>query len=573
MKRLLPLYFFNIYSKVLELKTSIRKWILYLTVILGSILTTSSQTFTYSGYIYGSNAVGISGVPVYLYSRTTPAMTGFTAQTNYNGHSYYRSTGTATWTAAKAACEAMNGHLVTMSNAAENTFVFNTWSSGWIGYYQDRVTGFAYSEPLGGYRWTELPVSTNLQADYDVASYSSGTTLTDIKNSINTTLYNAPTYSSTGGKYLTFNGVNQYGMTSNLASKVTGSSVTLMAWIYPTGNGVIVTELGTGSTSSGWHDSQIEITGGNTLRIAIWNGNSVSLNTPITLNTWNLVGFTYDGTTLTGYKNGASFGSVVTARQTPQQNGNGLYYGIGLTETTNLGSGAYGAFRLGDFQVFDRGITADEVNRMYNLYAYRYGIYPYSNWNPGEPNDSGGEDYTQFVSGGRWNDLNNTSSLNYVLEFDYIVDYTPWTLLSTSITDATGRYSFSNSTNPSIEYYITFTPPALTVPVLSDGVLSNNIVIGGVGLKAVDYFRYDVNGDDKITVSDVYTILGRKSGIFSSFTPIPQSRIYTSTQWSAINISTANLKVSYPGTQSITINTPVSGGSSNYYITRLGNSN
>ena len=65
-----------------------------------------------------------------------------------------------------------------------------------------------------------------------------------------------------------------------------------------------------------------------------------------------------------------------------------------------MGSGAYGSFRLGDFQVFDRGITADEVNRIYNLYAYRYGIYPFSSWNPGEPNDSGGEDYTQFVGVG-----------------------------------------------------------------------------------------------------------------------------------------------------------------------------
>lgn len=276
-------------------------------------------------------------------------MTGFTSQQNYNGHSYYRSTGSAFWTDARTACANMGGHLVTVTSAAENNFIFNLWPSGWIGLTDEVVEG--------QWRW------------------------------------------------------------------VTGEA------------------------------------------------------------------------------------------------------------------------------------------------------YSYSSWNPGEPNNAGNEDYVQFVGGGKWNDLPNNYALPYVIEFEYIVDYTPWTLLSTSITDATGRYSFSNSTNPSIEYYITFTPPALTVPVLSDGVLSNNIVIGGVGLKAVDYFRYDVNGDDRITVSDVYTILGRRSGIFSNFTPIPQSRIYTSAQWSAINISTANLKVSYPGAQSITINTPVSGGSSNYYITRLGNTN
>jgi hypothetical protein len=61
--------------------------------------------------------------------------------------------------------------------------------------------------------------------------------------------------------------------------------------------------------------------------------------------------------------------------------------------------------------------------------------------------------------------------------------------------------------------------------------------------------------------------------LISAFTPTPLSKILTAAQWSAINPSTLNLKSTYPGVQSITINTPVSGGSSNYYITRLGNTN
>jgi hypothetical protein len=65
---------------------------LYPLLILGGILSSYGQTFTHSGYIYGSNSVGISDIQVHLYSRTTPAMPGFTSQQNYNGHSYYRST-------------------------------------------------------------------------------------------------------------------------------------------------------------------------------------------------------------------------------------------------------------------------------------------------------------------------------------------------------------------------------------------------------------------------------------------------------------------------------------------------
>ena len=531
------------------------------------------QTLTYSGYIYNAGGLGASNVPVKLYKRTTPTLVGFTSQTNYNGHSYYRSTGTATWTVSKSNCEAMNGHLVTMSNDAENTFVYNTWPSGWIGYYQDRVAGFAYSEPLGGYRWTELPVSTNLQADYDVASYTSGTSLVDIKNGVNATLTNSPTYTSTSGKYLTFNGTNQYGITNNLASKVPGVTTSLMVWIYPTGNGVIVTELGSGSTSSGWHDSQIEITGGNTLRVGVW-GQSGNLSTPITLNAWHLVGFTYDGTTLTGYKDGASFSSATVSRQAPIQNGNGLYYGIGLTDSTNLGSGAYGAFRLGDFQVFDRGITADEVNRMYNLYSYRYGIYPYSNWNSGEPNDSGGEDYIQFVSGGKWNDLNNNSSLNYVLEFDYINDFTPWALYKTVYTDAAGKYTISETTNPATEWYFVIDVPTPVTSLQNSDAYGANTKAISRTFNSLDYYRYDVNNDGRINISDAYYIFMKKISKLTTWgSPLPKTRLFTSTEYNTINSSTSDLRLTYVGNSSITITSPVSGGSSNYYLVNTGYSN
>jgi hypothetical protein len=363
-------------------------------------------------------------------------------------------------------------------------------------------------------------------------------------------------------------------MTGNLALKVPGVTTSLMMWIYPTGNGVIVTELGQGTTTSGWHNSQIEITGGNTLRVGIWNTNIVSLSTSITLNTWNLVGFTYNGTTLKGYKNGVSFGSLVTPRQSPVLYGNGLYYGIGLSDATNMGSGAYGSFRLGDFQVFDRGITDDEVNRIYNLYAYRYGIYPYSNWNPGEPNNSANEDYTQFVSGGKWNDLNNSSSLNYVLEFDYIVDYTPWVLFKTINTDVTGKYTINETTNPSVEWYIQIDAPTTITGLQNVDAIGASTKAISRTFTSLDYYKYDVNNDGNITVSDEYYIFMKKINRFISWgSSLPSVRLFTSSQFSIINTSTTDLRSTYPGVQNITISSPVSGGSANYYLINTGYSN
>ena len=550
------------------------KFIFSLIFILTISIEGYSQTFTHSGTIRTEGNVGVTGVSVKLYKRTTPTITGFTQQTNYNGHSYYRSTGSMTWTNAKVACENMGGHLATISNSAENTFLFNTWPSGWIGYYQDRVAGYTYSEPGGGYRWTENQVTNGLSADYDVSSFTAGTTtLNDIVSSINATLYNSPTYSNTGGKYLTFNGVNQYAITNDLSSKFIDSKISIVAWIYPMGNGVILSELNVPTTSSGWHESVIEITGNNTLRIGLWNGLTITqLSTPITLNTWNMVCLTYDGTTMRGFLNNVNFGSVNFNRSAAFiDGGNGQqHFAFGLTDATNMGSGAYGKFRLGDIQFFNRDITSDEIDRTFNLYAYRYRTNQYIFWNSGEPNNSGGtEDYAQFVGGGRWNDLPNTS-LPYVLEFDYIVTTTPWVLEATSTTNSSGQYSFSLPTNPSIEWYIEVVTPTVSSNLSSfdfDGPA--DVVLGKVSLKPYHYHKSDLNADGKITVGDVCIVADRINGI-----PFTKSTLlFTNTQWTSLNSGTSDLRTTIPGITTSYTFTPTSGGTSNFYLLSPGYNN
>ncbi|MEM6717774.1 MAG: HYR domain-containing protein [Bacteroidota bacterium] len=43
----------------------------------------------------------------------------------------------------------------------------------------------------------------------------------------------------------------------------------------------------------------------------------------------------------------------------------------------------------------------------------------YDNWNPGEPNNAGNEDYTVLQSSGGWNDVDNFTTYRYLLEIDY----------------------------------------------------------------------------------------------------------------------------------------------------------
>jgi len=300
-----------------------------------------AQTFTYSGYIRNADGTGAVNVPVKLYKRTTPTLTGFTSQQNYNGHSYYRSTGSAFWTDARNACTNMGGYLVTVTSAAENNFIFGLWPSGWIG-LTDEVNE-------GVWRW------------------------------------------------------------------VTGET------------------------------------------------------------------------------------------------------------------------------------------------------YSYTSWNPGEPNNAGNEDYVQFVGGGKWNDLPNNQSLPYVIEFNYIVTFTPWVLHQTIYTNSLGYYSFSQSTNPSVEWYIQIDAPApTTLHQLTDlrGVTDN--VLGNTARKSIHWLQYDTNNDGKITVSDAIYINLKKNGLAAYSYP---SRIFTSSQYTSLTTGTTDLRSTIPGVSSITINTPVSGTTTgNYYL-------
>ena len=307
------------------------------------------QNLTYSGYIYNAGGGGAQNVGVKLYKRTTPTLNGFTSQNNYNGHSYYRSTGSMTWTDARQACLNMGGHLVTSTSLAENNFLFNLWPNGWIGLTDEVVEG--------QWRW------------------------------------------------------------------VTGEP------------------------------------------------------------------------------------------------------------------------------------------------------FSWANWNGGEPNNSNNEDYIQFVGGGKWNDLPNVS-LPYVLEFEYIVTYTDWEYVKTVYTDSNGRYIINEISNPSVEWYFVIDIPTPVTSLQNSDAYGANTKAISRTFTSLDYYRYDVNNDGRINVSDAYYIFMKKIGRLSTWNPLlPNTRLFTLAQYNVINSSTSDLRSTYIGNQSITINSPVNGGSSNYYLINTGYSN
>jgi hypothetical protein len=218
----------------------------------------------------------------------------------------------------------------------------------------------------------------------DINSYSGTNTVTDLVANSNATLVNGTTYSING--YLNLDGVNDYVMTntslnSDLSPANSSIVISYFTWIYPQDNGVIIDEHGSFQSPESpttWHYSPIEMVSGN-LKFGFWIqvggvGSISSLNSSIStpLNNWYYVGITYDGVTMRTYVNGQSAGTKLITRATPGQYSQGLHYGIGSADVTNMGDGSYAKMKLGAFHVYNKALSTQEVLINYNYSKSNY---------------------------------------------------------------------------------------------------------------------------------------------------------------------------------------------------------
>jgi len=144
-----------------------------------------------------------------------------------------------------------------------------------------------------------------------------------------------------------------------------------------------------------------------------------------------------------------------------------------------------------------------------------------------------------------------------------------YTSLSTTITDANGKYSIS-STRDATSYDFQLRINTLTIlsPIVSDAKSFNQKVLQQ-SFNSRDYYRMDVNDDNNLSISDVYSIYMKIIGIPWKSSMVDY-RIFTPTEWSTISTSNTNLKSTYSGTQTITVSGLANKGSSNYYLVRTG---
>ena len=145
-----------------------------------------------------------------------------------------------------------------------------------------------------------------------------------------------------------------------------------------------------------------------------------------------------------------------------------------------------------------------------------------------------------------------------------------YVLLQTYTTNSFGIFSISTSLDiSSYDFQIVIDSIPITSPSVSDALVFNQKILFQT-FDAKDYYRMNTNGNSNLTVTDIFLIYRRING--TSFS-VPAYRLFTQTEWSIINSSTANLAASYPGTQTITLTNPTAGGNSTFYLIKTGFAN
>lgn len=217
---------------------------------------------------------------------------------------------------------------------------------------------------------TTIPniVADNLALHYDAGnsnSYSgSGTTWKDLKGTANATLSNGPTYSTSYGGMMTFDGTNDVASTNSITlSYATGFTVeVLVKFNSVSGQQGIVTfnNVGAGKYINFYKGS------GAGMRWEINAGQSILGTNNLTAGVWYHFTGVYDGTTAKLYRNGVLEASAA----------------FSSTNTTTTAAFVMGAFdntstyplngNIAISRFYTKALTATEVSQNYNATKVRF---------------------------------------------------------------------------------------------------------------------------------------------------------------------------------------------------------
>ena len=200
-------------------------------------------------------------------------------------------------------------------------------------------------------------------------SYVSGsTTWNDISRGGNIgTLLNGPTYNSSNSGNIVFDGTDDY-VTVTEIGQLTRFSIE--SWFRPTTHpnnlAAVVTSVYPGT--NGTVNFKIGYEGGSGMVGGTYIGGwFLTPSVPTTLNTWQQVIFTYNGSSLAIYSNGVSGGSNAFVG-TPNSGGDGIRIGR-RWDTADYFTGNIAITRI-----YNRALSQQEITQNYNATKTRFGL-------------------------------------------------------------------------------------------------------------------------------------------------------------------------------------------------------
>jgi hypothetical protein len=182
---------------------------------------------------------------------------------------------------------------------------------------------------------------------------------------------------------------------------------------------------------------------------------------------------------------------------------------------------------------------------------------------------------------GRFVNVTGTGAKNLTLSLEKKLRPSgSWVQVTTRITDTSGSFAFTKLPIDTTGYDVRLNVKGDTMAVgnvisVSDAQRINQYVLGTATPSGFDYYSSDANGDNSLSISDVYSVFGKVAGRFTTWpNSLKDIKFFTTSEYTTINNSSTNYTSSIPGVTNFQYNI-VAGqpDSVTYYVLIPGDAN
>ena len=185
-----------------------------------------------------------------------------------------------------------------------------------------------------------------------------------------------------------------------------------------------------------------------------------------------------------------------------------------------------------------------------------------------------------FSFSGTFTNVTGTGSkqIPVILEKKLMTSST-WVQASTTQTNNDGIFTFTDVPLDVTSYDVRIRVDGESLSIAniistSDSQKINRFVLGQDTPTGFDFYSSDVNGDNNISISDVYGVFGRVSGRFNSWpNSVKDIKFFTSSEYSSINTSSTSLQSSIPGVTNLIYNILPGTTTVTFYVLVKGDAN